>query len=167
MATTKKPPVEYTTIKIGEYEATTKKLGKHKRKVYSRVPKATAVKLGVKGNDQGEKIITKIKKGRAAGAQYASYQLGVKGKGYKFGLLKVGSTTGPAAVPGSGAGPTGAASKGTASLTYDMVSIPVPSGTPAHVMAKFNATLKRKAQKIVTPGGRTLYLNNSKNSQGK
>jgi hypothetical protein len=165
MATTKKPPVEYTTIKIGEYEVTTKKLGKHKRKVYSRVPKATAAKLGVKGNDQGERIITKIKKGRAAGAQYASYQLGVKGKGYKFGLLKVGSTTGPSQA--SGAGPSGAGSRGVASLTYDMVSIPVPSGTPVSVMAKFNSTLKRKAQKIVTPGGRTHYLNNSKNSQGK
>jgi hypothetical protein len=149
---TKRKKKNYVTIKIGEYEVTTKAAGKHMRKVYSRVDETVAAKLGVKGKPEGERIIRKIRKGRAAGAQYAAYALGVRGKGYGLGFLALGNSS-------------DVASKST-NLKYKPINIPVPSGTPLAVVAKFAAKLKSKPQKIVTPKGRTFYLNNSKNSQG-
>lgn len=152
MATTKKKKV-YTTIKIGEYEVTTKVAGKHTRKVYSRIDQDVATRLGLKGSPAGEKIIRNIKKGRAAGAKYASYQLGTRGKGYKLGFLALGNSSDTATKSNN--------------LKYKLTNIPVPAGTPMIVVAKFAQTLKTKPQKIVSPKGRTFYLNNSANSQGK
>jgi hypothetical protein len=144
---------EYTTIKIGEYESTTKKAGKHIRKVFSRIDKKVAAALGVTGKDGGERIIRKIKKGRAAGAQYADYQLGTKGKGYGLKFLNAGISSDIATK--------------TRNLNTAITTIPLPAGTPLKIVAKFAQTLKRKPIAIVTPKGKTHYLNNSKNSQGK
>jgi hypothetical protein len=147
MATKKK--LEYTTVKIGDYEVTTKAQGKHIRKVYARVQKKVATELGLKGNDAGERIIRKIKKGRAAGAQYASYQLGTKGKGIGLKFL--------------GAAKSSDTASKTRNLTSHTVNIPLPAGVPLKVMAKFAQTLKSKPVAMVTRG-RTYYF---KNSQGK
>jgi hypothetical protein len=152
MAATKKR-INYTTIKIGEYEVTTKGQ-KHMRKVFSRVPVETATRLGVKHNPDGEKIIRKIKKGTATGAQYAAYVLGVRGKGYRLTFLKAGAKTGSDATSGR-------------LISNNNIRIPTPTGTPLHVIAAFVAKLKTKPTKIITPKGESYWLNNSARSQGK
>ncbi len=143
---------EYTTIFLGSYEKIVKGQ-KYTQRVFSRVEVKVANQLGVKGSPGGERVIRKIKKGTAAGAQYASYQLGTRGKGYTLGFLQIGASSDIATK--------------TRNSGYKGTKIPVPSGTPLSVVARFAQTLKVKPQKITTPKGVTFYLNNSKNSQGK
>jgi hypothetical protein len=141
-----------TTIKIGEY-----KKGEVIHKAYSKISKTTAQKLGVTGKDGGDKLITKIKKGRAAGAQYARYVVGGSANKYTLYFLRAKKTE--------------TVSQGGREVkinTYhEKIVLPTPAGTPLAVVAQFCSTLKRKPVKIATPKGVVHHFNNSKTSQGQ
>jgi hypothetical protein len=152
MAAKTKTKKEYTSIKIGEYEVTVKGV-KKKRVVVSRVDVKVAAALGVKGSPDGIKTTRTIKKGAAAGAKIETYQQGTKGKGYGLKFVDL-------------AGSSDLASK-TGNTKSRIVKVPVASGVPLAVVAKFANSLKKKPQSLVTPAGVTVYLNTSKTSQGR
>jgi hypothetical protein len=136
-----------TTIKLGEFTKKGKKV-----KVYSLILKTTAIKLGVQAFDAGERLIAKIKKGKATGAQYSYYREGGSAATYVlyFATAKKFETKNGKQV----------------AIYHEKVTLPTPAGTPLAVVAEFCQKLKRKPLKIETPGGKVHHLNNSKAAQG-
>ena len=142
----------YETILIGTQSVKGKDNKITTKKIYSSIDRKKAEYLGLKGFPDGAKVIRRINKGVAKGAQYTTYVVGVKGKGYGLVFLEAGNTS-------------NAQTKGR-NINTKTVRIPVPVGTPLAIIAKFAQTLKKKPIAILTRKNTRYYLNNSQNSQG-
>jgi hypothetical protein len=151
MATAKTKKV-MVTIKIGSYK-TKGPDGKERQKiVYSSIDQKKAEFLGLKGKVGGEKVIRTINKGRAKGAKYNAFVIGVRGKGMGLVFLEAGKSSNT--------------ETRQRNLGTKTVRVPIATGTPLEVVAKFAQSLKRKPIAILSRRNVRYYVNNSANAQG-